>query len=279
MSLVDVLDAIAERISAAVDSNVHVGDSTPVDENDLPALTLTADEITERLTGIGGIPSGTRTGALAVVVEVDLANPVADFGNDQTIPLLSADRRTLTLPNGPLVRADGVGENPFTAEDLRVEDSQPYDVVDATPTGRQVRPDPANSTLTFGSPLPPTGILTVDHYLGQWDEVVSRYQGILVVAMVSTTGDSVRALSRQVADALRTPHPIGRFAPRSWGALHAQQIGGSDAIGRTVGYRFDAELVEPILPAGGGVIVTIAAAAHTDTAVEHFTIGREGGPA
>lgn len=278
MTLVAVLDAIADRLAAAVGGGVRVGDAAPTGGNELPALTLSAAEITERLVGIGRIPRGTRTGALAVEVDVDLADPVVDLGGEM-LTLLSADRRTLTLPNGPLVRADGVGERPFTGADLQVSDGAPFTVVDSEPAGRQVRPGPADGTLLFGTALAQTGTLTVTHHIGQWDVVVSRFQGLLTIAVAATSADAVRALSRQVAGALHTAHPVIRLVPRSWGLVHAEQVGDTDAAGQLLGYEFDAELESPILPAGGGVISAITAAVHNDEAVESFTIARQGGTA
>jgi len=274
MSLLSVLDAIADRISAALAAGVRVGDVAPTAAGELPAVTITADRVTQRLVGIGRIPRGTRTGALAVDLEINLADPVVDGLN-----LLSDDRRTLTLPNGPLVRADGVAQRPFGAEDLQVDDGSPYEVVDTEPTGRQVRPDPEAGTLAFGVPLPATSTLTVHHHIGQWDVTVSRYQGELSLTVAAATGEQVRSLSRQVATVLAHPDPVARLTPRSAGAVQAQQVGQDDALAQVLGYRFDAELEEPNLPTAGGVIATVAVDLHTDTELDQFTIAREGEPA
>lgn len=272
MSLFDVLDAIADRLADSL--GVPVSDRIPVDDAELPAVTITADRVGERLVGIGRVPRGTRAGALAVAVEIDLADPVLD-----ALPLLSPDRRTVTLPNGPLVRADGIGEPPFDAVDLQVDDGAPFTVVGTVPTGRQVRPNPVDATLAFGVALAPTGTLTVNHFVGQWDVTVSRYQGELAVAVAAATATGVRTLSRRVADALGRPDPVARLAPRGCGAVTTQQLGGTDVAGQTLGYRFDAEFEEPDLASGGGVISTVAVDLRTDTALDSFTIARQGGPA
>jgi hypothetical protein len=279
VSLLGVLDAVVARISAAVGAGVRVGTSVPHGADELPALTLSIDGVTERLTGIGAIPRGAQTGALPVVVETDLSHPVTNYGDGTVFSLLSDDRRTFTLPNGPLVRADGVAERPFTGEDLRADDGTAYAVVDTDPVGRQVRPVPEEGTLLFGTSLPATGTLTVTHFVGQWDVTISRYQGELGVVVTAATGTEIDVLSRQVSDALAADHPLGRFRPSSLGATRSRPIGELTAGERTLGYLLDVELEEPVLPSGGGAISTIAVRSDIDGTAETFTVARQGGPA
>jgi hypothetical protein len=279
VSVAAILDLLVGRLAGALPDGTTVGDVTPAEVEELPAVTLSAAEITQRLVGIGRLPRGTRIGALPVVVEVDLADPVLDLDGGERLELLSADRRTLTLPNGPLVRADGVDEPPFAAGDLQAADEGgSYEVVDADPSGRQVRPDPAAGTLQFGSALPATGTLTVTHHIGQWDVSVARYQGNLDVAVTAASSQEAGALTRQVADALEAPGPATRLSPSSWGAAQVTPLGDHDVMVQRLGYRFDGELEEPLLPSAGGVITRVAVELGIDATVETFVV-REGSPA
>jgi hypothetical protein len=278
MTLAVVLDALADRIADGLGDGTVVGDATP-DVVGLPAVTLTIEDATEWLAGVGRIPRGTRTGALPVSIEIDLENPVLDLGGGESLELLSEDRRTLTLPHGPLVRADGVGDPPFGPEDLEADDGAPYEVVQGPPTGRQVQPDPVQGTLLFGDPLPATGTLAVGYHVGQWDVTVVRYQGELGVSAAASTGAATGDLSRRVAGILAAPDPAVRLVPRSWGAIGAEPVGESEASVQRLAYRFDAELELPQLPSGGGVIVRVAVTVGVDGAAEQFDVVREGSPA
>jgi hypothetical protein len=280
VSVAALLDLLVGQLTAALPNGTTVGDVTPAELEELPAVTLSAAEITQRLVGIGRLPRGTRTGALSVVIEVDLADPVLDLGSGERLELLSTDRRTLILPNGPLVRADGVDEPPFAAGDLQAADEGgPYEVVNADPAGRQVRPDPAAGTLELGSALPATGTLTVTYHLGQWDVSVARYQGNLDVAITAASSQEVGVLTRRVADALEAPGPAARLSPNSWGAAQVTPLGDSDVMVQRLGYRFDGELEEPLLPSAGGVITRVAVELRIDDTVDAFAVVREGSPA
>ena len=56
---------------------------------DLPAVAVSLVGAEAELVGIGRIPRATQHGALAVSVEIDLANPVLDLGGGETLTLLS----------------------------------------------------------------------------------------------------------------------------------------------------------------------------------------------
>jgi hypothetical protein len=279
LSLLAVLGALAGRLEAALDDDVTVGDSAPAAADDLPAVTLGASDVTERLAGIGRIPRGTRTGALALEQEIDLANPVLDLGGGETLQLLSADRRTLILPNGPLVRADGVGEPPFAAADLRARNGGDWTNVSGDPGPGEVRPDIDEGVLRFGAALPGSGQLSLRYHVGQWDVTVSRYQGVLDVSVAAATAEAVRTLVADVDAALAERHADVRLAPRGSGASSPTELGTESAHVRQLSYRFDAELEEPVLTSGGGVITRIAVDVHVDDAAESFAVAREGSPA
>lgn len=283
MTLFVVVDTIVARLEGALGSGTRVADSLPRAVADLPSVTVALDEVTSEVAGIGRIPRGTRRGALPVTEEVDLADPVLDLGGGETLTLVSADRRTLILPNGPLVRADGTADQPFGAEDLVVDDGAPWTVVASTPTGRQVRPDPEAGTLAFGTALPDAGTLRVELHLGLWDTTASRYRGRLLLTAVAVAGEG-SDLAREVARSLAQDQAGLRLAPRSWGAAGPGQPGevpadaqDSGARAQLLTYTFDAEIEEPSLSSGGGVITTVqvrSVTSDTDGSAENFDIVR-----
>jgi hypothetical protein len=262
-----VLDGLAAALRSALGPAVNVGDTAPDQPAGLPAATLGVREVTERLVGVGRIPRGTRTGALRLSAEIDLADPVLDLGGGETLPLLDAERRVLTLPHGPLVRADGTTDLPFTADDVGADDGTPFPVSTAqNPTGRRFRPDPDEGTFRFGQPLADTGTLRVTYHVGQWDVLVSRYQGLLDVDLAAADTPGLAGLTRDVEAALdeagRAPGAGTRVAPRERAAATTTALGPQPdaAVARTrrLVYRFDAEIEQPLLTTGGGVIARVA---------------------
>lgn len=256
MSLAAVVDHVAARLRSALAPGTTVGDAGV--EDALPAVTLSLSDVVSRAAGVGRVPRGTRSGALEVGAEVDLADPVLDLGSGETLPLVSADRRSLVLPHGPLVRADGTVDQPFTAGDLQVRDSAPYAVVGTVPSGREVRPDVDAGVLRFGQPLSATGTLQVTYRIGAWDVVVSRYQGRLDVRTTAERTD-LPQLTRRVAEALEAPDAAVRLLPLSWGSTARATAAGLPPAARQqdLGYAFDAELEQPLLGSGGGVIARV----------------------
>ena len=278
MTLAVIVDHLTDRLADGLGAGTTVGDAGP-ETSALPAVTLAIAEVTNRLVGIGRVPRGTRTGALEVSIDVDLANPLLDLGGGETLLLVPADRRSLVLPHGPLVRADGTPDDPFTATDLKVRDAANWAVVAAAPSGKQVRPDVDAGLLRFGQALPATGSLTVTYFIGLWDTTVSRFQGRLDV-LVSADRDDLHALTRRVAEVLSTPDPAVRLAPLAWGRTTRPPAGEltAQARGQELAYLFDAEVEQPLLTSGGGVIadvaVTLHAAENGQTSTESFDIVR-----
>ena len=278
MTLAVVVDHLTERLADGLGAGPAVGDAAP-ETGALPAVTLAIAEVTNRLAGVGRIPRGTRSGALAVTIAVDLANPVLDLGGGETLLLVPADRRSLVLPHGPLVRADGTPDDPFTAADLAVRDVAAWGVVAVPPTGRQVRPEVDTGLLHFGQALPTTGTLQVGYFIGLWDTTVTRFQGRLEVR-VTADRDDLHTLTRRVADLLSTPDGAIRLAPLSWGSTTRPPPGelAAEARGQVLTFLFDAEVEQALLTSGGGVIadvaVTLRAAENGETRTESFDIVR-----
>jgi len=278
MTLAIIIDHLTDRLADGLGAGTTVGDAG-AETSALPAVTLAIADVTNRLVGIGRVPRGTRTGALEVSIDVDLADPVLDLGGGETLLLVPADRRSLVLPHGPLVRADGTPDDPFTAIDLKVRDTGNWTVVAAAPSGKQVRPDVDAGLLRFGQALPASGTLRVSYFIGLWDTIVSRFQGRVDV-LVTADQDELRALTRKVADVLSAPDEAIRLAPLSWGSTTRPAAGELTAQARRqqLAFLFDAEVEQALLTSGGGVIadvaVTLHAAENGQTRTESFDIVR-----
>jgi hypothetical protein len=268
MSLAVVVDTLAPGLTAA--TGATASDREPTVAADLPHLTITIDNATQPLVGIGEIPRGPRTGSLAVTSDVDLTHPTRAFGDD-TVDLVSGDRRTFIVPNGPVVRREEV---------VVTDDDGPYAFVDTAPAGRQFSVDVELGELSFGQALPGTGRLRIEFFIGMWDVTTVRYSGDLGLTAFGADAASVATLSRTVADALQHPEPaFARITPIAWGAVREVTVGDDPANSQIVRYRFDFELEQPSLPTGGGVIRTVAVTSATDGSIEQFDVTHEGSDA
>lgn len=280
-----VLHDLADDMSGALGDAGTVTLSVPATLADLPAVTLAATNLTESLVGIGRLPRGSRTGALELTATVDLADPVLDLGPGESLTLLDPERHVLTLPHGPIVRADGTSDPPFSGADIAADDGAPFEVRDTDdPTGREFVCDPVLGTLRFGSPLPPAGHITVTYHVGQWDVTVNRYQGLLEAQLTAPDEEGLALLTDRVGAVLagsgRTPGRAGpRLTARDYLAAEALVLQGSEVRNRLLRYRLDAELEEPLLTSGGGVISRVAVRARLIETEETFTVEREGNPA
>jgi len=257
MSLDQVLDALASRLSGELEGT-QVSDVAPATAADLPCVVLSLSDVEQALAGIGRIPRGTQTGSLAVTATVDLANPVLDLGSGERLGLLSADRKTLTLPHGAVVRADGTTDLPFAAGDISANDGAAFTLVTANPTGRQFTVDPVEGTLQFGSKLAATGNLRVGYNIGQWDTAVTRAQGTLAVDISAAGADQVRALARSVATSAALNSQGIRVKPSGWPPVTPATLAdNTGARTQRLLFRVDAEVEDSVLTSSGGVIVQV----------------------
>jgi hypothetical protein len=279
VSLATVVDALAERLRAGLPTDTRVGDGRPAAE-ELPAVTLSLRDVSTTLAGLGRTPRGTRRGALHVQAVVDLADPVVELDGDR-VPLLSPDRRVLTLPHGQLVRVDGTDDTPLDGVDLAVAVAgDAVTVVPGPPAAGEVRPDPVTGTLRFGVPLPSAGSLTASYHLGQWDVRTVRFSGVLDIELAGADTAAVAALSRQVGSILDDPLPhFTRLLPAAWGSIGLPPEGADQPRSQVLGYGFDFEREEPALPSGGGLIRTVEVTVLRDGTTEVFLITPEGSPA
>jgi hypothetical protein len=279
MSLAAVIDALAERLRGGLPAGTQVGDAAPTGAQ-LPAVTISARDVTTSLVGVGRLPRGTRRGALRVVATIDLADPVLELDGDR-VPLLRDDRLVLTLPHGQLVRADGTDDTPLDADDLTVTGPDgAFTVVAAAPDAGDVRPDPVTGTLTFGAPLPAAGTLTASYHLGQWDVETTRYAGVVDLAVSATDAAGAAQVARQVAALLDvTAAPFGRLQPTAWGPITLPPGDDDSPRVQVLAFGFGFELESPSLPSGGGLIRTVEVTVHRDEETEEFLVTREGSPA
>jgi hypothetical protein len=273
MSLGIVVDELADRLAARLGGGVSVSDQRPAEVGDLPRVTISVLDAERPHIGIGGTPRAPEVGALEVQATVDLADPVIDVGGE-SIRLVDPSRRTLILPNGPLVTAAGTTEGPYTAADLSVVDpGGAYAVVSAEPAGRQVRPDPDAGTLRFGQPRPAAGDLVVDYRIGRWEVESLRYLGHVEVEVTAVTGTALATLARLVATALDDlGGSFERLVPTAWGAAEPGLLGEDDVVRHRHQHLFAYERQQPVVPTGGGIIRLVDVTSRSDSATERFAI-------
>jgi len=286
MSLVRVVEAFRAYLEDVLDPPpAMIGGAFPVIAEELPAVSISVDEVAERARGLGRLPAPVQTGALRIETSLDLANPVVTVA-DETVDLLSEDRQTLQLPHGGIVRADGTPTRPFAGGDLLVEvDGTPLTVVGDEPDAGEVRPDPEVGELLFGAPLPAVGTLRLGYFVGEWEVTNERYQGLLAVQPFADDVPGVEDLTRQVDEAFadgrwRGVRGLRSFTPKSFGPvviIQAVGAGRRDSRSRTITYAFDYERVEPVVRTGGGLIGTVAI--ESTYGAERFEVTREGSTA
>lgn len=276
MAVAKFLDGVRQFLEAALSpAPPLIGDGYPVDDDQLPAVAISLSEITEPLRGVGRLPAPTLTGALAVETTLDLANPVVTFP-DEVVRLLSDDRKTVFLAHGPLVREDGTATQPWGAGDIHVTvGATSFAPVEGAPGAGEVQVDPDLGQLGFASALPNAGTLRIDSFVGEWEVRTARYEGLLALEVFAADLAGVDALSRQIDTAFEEPAIAGlqQLSPASWGPVGVSDEQRAGSRGRALTYRFDYELIEPRLAAGGGLITQISV---RPTPGEQFELTREG---
>lgn len=277
MTVTAMLGALADHLDGALPGNPSIGPVEPASNGDLPAVALSLADIEPTLPAIGRMPAPVRTGALQVDTSVDLADPVLRLpGEDVT--LLSPDRRLLQLPHGGIVRADGSDLPPFGVADLLVRrGATTFTPVTGTPGTGEYQPDPVTGALTFGSPLPATGTLTLRYFVGAWEVAVERYAGVVTLDAFASSAAAAVALSDQVVELLAGGGVSGvrRLDPLTVGPVVAAGFG--NARRRRLTYRFQYEREIATIRTSGGPIRTVAVDAQsegspTETATESFIV-------
>ena len=259
MSVSRMLRRVTEALDA-LPSVALVGTGSPTAANELPAIALSALDIETQLVGIGARPAPSRRGALEINEVIDLANPVAVFADGSEVDLVSDDRLTFFLPFGPAVTSDGVELITLGAGDVQVElDGVAQTVVPADPDPGDVRANAQLGTLEFGTALPNVGTLDVTWFLGEWEVTVHRFQGTLGVDVYAASLAEVDTLSEQI-EQLLLPETQGGIegllsvAPSLFGPTGPAQAEAGNGRLRRLEFAVDAEIEDPLLSGGGGLI-------------------------
>ncbi|MCC6928105.1 MAG: hypothetical protein IT359_03840 [Gemmatimonadaceae bacterium] len=200
------LDAVTTYLAATPLSPVvaasRIGVTDPFAAGDLPSVVLSLDATERRRVGLGD-RGELMHGALPVATSIDLANPV--LATDPTFTLLSADRRSLVMPHGGQVRADG-SEGALANVDLIVRlGASTFTVVPGAPQAGDVRADALTGTLVFGDALPNAGTLQLQYFLGEWERRTERIVGTLRVDCCAASAADAQALGASVVRRLQGP--------------------------------------------------------------------------
>ncbi|HEU0015294.1 MAG TPA: hypothetical protein VFQ45_16520 [Longimicrobium sp.] len=252
-----LLSALAAYLSGAglSPTPAMVGPAEPEDAGDLPCLVLSLERSERAGAGVGE-RSERVTGALAWTARVDLANPV--LPEDPTFRLLNTTRTLLVLPHGGLVRNDGTEGLLRNDVDIRVR-------LDGTPRAFKHRPDLYG--VRFTTPVPATGIVEVDYFVGQWERRTARIAGVLRVDACAADAAQAAALSDTALDALAAP--AARAQVRRLVSLAAAGVGsiagpepGTTLRRRSLRFAFVFEHEQDRPESSGGVIRSIPVTAN-----------------
>ena len=264
MSLSRVVSALATHLGADMASPpALIGGGLPVESADLPTVTISVSDVQNQLTAIGASPAPTRRGALPVGQSFDLADPSVTFPDGEVVDLLSSNRLSLHFPYGPVVAADGTGVATLGPADISVAiDGGPLAVVAGDPGPGEVQAQPQLGIVNFGVELPAAGTLSVSFFVGEWEVHTSRYQGDVIVDVSADAFTSANDVSLDVeaslgrAEAGAVPG-LRYLRPVAIGSVAPVEIP-ANSRRRSLLYRFDFELEEPVLGSGGGVVGLVA---------------------
>lgn len=203
----------------------RIGAGEPFAAGDLPSVVLSLESSERRSVGLGDRGEVMR-GALPVSVTIDLANPV--LPGEPSFTLLDPTRRILVLPHGGQVRVDGT-PGALGNEDLVVrQGATTFLVVQGAPAAGQVNADETTGTLTFGAPLPTSGTLQAQYFLGEWERRVERIAGVLrAEACAASAADAVSLGASLVRQLLA---PAAREQVRLLLHLSVRQLGAAAHI-------------------------------------------------
>jgi hypothetical protein len=256
------LNAVRSYLQGALNNPAPalIGVAEPETVRQLPAVVLSL-ESTERVgNGLGERSTLITNGTLRWTVTIDLANPV--LAEDPSLRLLDASRLNLILPHGGQVRADG-SSGPLGPADLSVNVAgTDIAVVTGGPAAVQVSADPTAGRLTFGSALPTSGIVTVGYFLGQWEQRVTRFKGVLRADVCGADADIAAAVGDAMVASLTSPPArnaitrLLRIELRALGSVgETEQPSGLRR--RTARFSFDFESEDNRPDSSGGVISRI----------------------
>lgn len=283
MLLYRLVDAVVTHLDARLPAATQVGSTMPRLVAEIPAVVLSLADAQPLGSGVGGRPRGEVRGALAVQAVIDLADPVWHFPDGESVPLLSADRRSLQLPWGALVDADGGDAGPLAPESLTLRrGALRYALVEAAPGPNQVRVDRASGLAVFGAPLPGSGSLSAEAFVGRWEVETVRFTATLQATLFASGAAALELLSRQVADAMSpvsvAAHLPGlsQVLPTGWSAMAPPEQPRGNTLARTLAWQCRYEYEVPSIPTAGGPIrgVAVVLTPRPGAAPEPFTVAR-----
>jgi len=141
-------------------------------------------------------------------------------------------------------------------------DGAPQTIVATDPDANEVRVNTQLGTIEFGTPLPVTGQLDVAWFIGEWEVTVHRFQGTLAVEIYGATAAEIDDLSSAVEQAIVPEAQAGidgliSVSPQFFGPTGPRIIEAGNARRRRVEFVIDAEIEDPLLLGGGGLISQI----------------------
>ena len=269
MATKTLLDSLQAYLATPglLDGTVKLGVAEPVAATDLPAVVLSLLELTIPSPGLGEHTEAV-TGALDAATVVDLANPL--LTEAPGLSLLSEDRRSVLLHHGGLVDKDG-SNTPLGATDIQVDlDGAPISVVESPPAAGQVSVSPQLGRLQFSTPLPDTGRLSVDYFIGHWERKVRQLGGLLEVAVVHTDNGLAIGLSNAVLSAMAGASAaisgLRQLEPASIAAVTEFELASASQRQRRMSWRFDYENIVDRPQSSGGIIQRIKLLTSRDSA-------------
>jgi hypothetical protein len=261
------LEAVTARLGAAAlaPAPATIGVAEPATADALPALVVSLEASARAGAGIGERTSLVE-GALPWQATIDLAHPV--LPEEPSFVLLDASRTHLVLPHGGLVRHDG-SSGPLGGSDLTVAvNGQSRVVVTQTPTGNQVSADALVGTLTFGTAVPATGLVTVTYFVAQWEQRVRRIAGTLRLDVCAAAPDDAVALSAAAVEALAGGAPAAVIPGLvALGVTGLSSVGAAEPASanlrrRTIRFAFEFEQVINRPDSSGGIIQRVPITTH-----------------
>lgn len=256
-----------------------VGAVLPHVVEEVPAVTLSMTQLDCATVGVGGNPGKMVQGVMPVSLTLDLANPVITFPGNETVKLLSEDRKNLQIPHHPLVDTDGSSPEYLQQSDVSVTvGAVDLAVTQTVPESGQCRLSGTTGVMELGTPLGTSGELVVFYRIGQWEAQITRCSGRLQVDVFGQDTTATELLSNEVA-ALLSQNPreimngLTRLSPVKWGAIEKPVAPKGNTMRRTLCYSFTFDHEQSVLGTGGGPIRVIDV--NSEMGPEHFLIKKE----
>lgn len=260
MALDKLQTAITDYLGSRLDPPmVSIGGGLPRVADDVPAIAMSMADVTVSGAGVGADATSVMQGALPIISDIDLVDPVLRFPNE-SVDLISGDRLFLTVPHGPLVTANGSDTDPLEAADVTIGiDGAPLAFVTGSPAAGQFSVDKNAGVIAVGEALPATGELSATYFVGRWEVETVRLSGTLHLDLFIRTTTSVEALTQQVFALLAT-HTISglrKIAVTAMTTIDAPDRPTGNTRTRRISFDFTYEHATPRIPTGGGVISTV----------------------